>query len=267
MKALERFYVVTNSGKDPDGTMTKEVCRFLKQNGRIITQSPTDAECILVLGGDGTVLQAAGDILGTGIPILGINLGTLGYLAEIERKDWQIALAKSFTGEYEVESRMMLEAKSSGTDVTHHALNDVVIARSGPLRILNYDVYVNGQYLGSMNADGIILSTPTGSTAYNLSAGGPIASPASKMILMTPICPHSINARSIIFAAEDVIEIEVGQTSTDKMPTAEVSLDGRNNIMLHSGQRIVVRQSQMVTKLIHISKRSFLETLHKKISF
>ena len=129
---MERFFIVTNRSKDPDFSLTKEVRAYIEENGKILTDRiGEDTECIIVLGGDGTVLQAAADSREYGTPILGINLGTLGYLAETERKDWKKALDRLFSGEYEIEDRMMLEGQVRGRKEKRYALNDVVLARTG----------------------------------------------------------------------------------------------------------------------------------------
>lgn len=277
---MKHFYGVTNSIKDPDLTFTKEVAGFISDHGGTFAcggECPADAECVLVLGGDGTVLQAAADTRSRQLPLLGINLGTVGYLAEIEKSGWQQALLQLMEGTCGIEERMMLEGHVErgggaadpghpGRDTPHYALNDVVFARTGPLRILNYDVYVNGLFLNSFNADGIIVSTPTGSTAYNLSAGGPIVEPGARMILLTPICPHTLNNRSIIFSADDFITIEIGHTSRDSFLMAEADFDGTQNVALRTGDRMVIRRAGITTRLIKLRQRSFLETLHRKLA-
>lgn len=262
---MNNFCVVTNSIKDPDLTFTKEVCAYIADNGGHFSTHPDkDTDCIIVLGGDGTVLQAAGDTLDLGIPLLGINLGTLGYLAEIEKKEWKKALQHVFADEYEIDSRMMLEGEHGGKK--KFALNDVVFARSGALRILNYDIYVNGLYLNSFNADGIIFSTPTGSTAYNLSAGGPIVEPGASLIVMTPICPHTLNSRSVVLSGNDKIEVQIGRTSNESMLEAEVDFDGSGRISMKTGDRMRIRKSDKVVRLLRLRRRSFLETLHRKMA-
>ena len=150
--------------------------------------------------------------------------------------------------------------------ICDYALNDIVLGRIGALRILNYDVYVNGSYLNTFSADGIILSTPTGSTAYNLSAGGPIVEPGAQLVVMTPICPHTLNTRSIILSAEDRIEVEVGKLKDGDIAEAEADFDGNAGRVMVSGERMIVTKADVVTRLVKLSRRSFLETLHRKIS-
>ena len=171
------------------------------------------------------MLQAAGTYLERGIPLLGINLGTLGYLAEIEKNAWKEALLRVFSDNYEIENRMMLEGLCPDGRV-RYALNDVVISRNGPPQILGFDVFVNGQFLNTFSADGILLSTPTGSTAYNLSAGGPIVEPSARLILLTPVCPHTLNNRSIVLSPEDEVRIGVGHPSRSLEIEAGAVFDG-----------------------------------------
>lgn len=164
---------------------------------------PEGTECIIVLGGDGTLLQAARDVVDLEIPLFGINMGTLGYLAEIDQYSIYPAMDRLMSDRFTIEKRMMLfgtlihEGQAAGSDI---ALNDIVISREGSLRVVRFNNYVNDTYLNTYKADGIIISTPTGSTGYSLSAGGPIISPAASMILMTPLAPHTLNTRSIVFS-------------------------------------------------------------------
>ena len=157
---MNNFCVITNTIKDPDHAFTDAVCSFITSHGGTYTDSADDrTQCILVLGGDGTVLQAAGTYLERGIPLLGINLGTLGYLAEIEKNAWKEALLRVFSDNYEIENRMMLEGLCPDGRV-RYALNDVVISRNGPPQILGFDVFVNGQFLNtfSANTDWLVIS-------------------------------------------------------------------------------------------------------------
>lgn len=273
MKRPENIYIIVNESKDPGLRYADAVEEFLAGEGvhcfrgDNVEQSkiPQETDCILVLGGDGTVLQAARVSIGRDIPILGINLGTLGYLAEIEKGNWKEALSQLLSGNYEIEERMMIQGVMPDGSVDY-ALNDVVIGRTGALRILNYNVYVGGGFLNTFSADGIIISTPTGSTAYNLSAGGPIVEPSAQLVLMTPICPHTLNTRSIILSAEDKIEIEIGYPKQGEYIDAEANFDGNIGQKLRSGDRILIQRADRTTKLIKLSRRSFLETLHRKMS-
>ena len=145
------------------------------------------------------------------------------------------------------------------------ALNDIVISRSGPLQIITFNIFVNGQFLNQYSADGVIITTPTGSTGYNLSAGGPIVEPKARLMMVTPICPHTLNQRSIILAAEDEIEVTIPEGRNGKQQQVEVSFDGNHAMVLRTGDRVRIRQSEKTTDIIKLSRVSFLEILHKKM--
>ena len=284
---MQNFYIITNMKKDPDLEFTRELMEFLTMAGRncYLVNTETDVEmnrlkkilvpevdCLLVIGGDGTVLRAAHLILGSGVPILGINLGTLGYLAEVERSNWREMMSLLLTGNYEIEPRMMLEGRRLNRggkvedEVVLHALNEVVIARSGAIRVLNLNVFVDGQLLNNLNADGIIISTATGSTAYNMSAGGPIVEPKARLILLTPICAHTLNTRSVVLSKSDIVVIEIAHSERNEGMLADAAFDGGSSFELRYGDRVEIRRSPEVTNLVKLTSRSFLSTLHRKFS-
>ena len=279
---MKHFLIYTNHHKDPQGKITHKIIQYLTGKGHKCTRItgedgsippeediPKDAYCMLVLGGDGTMLQAARDTKQGHIPLIGVNLGTLGYMTEIEPNGLEEALDKLIEGEFQTESRMMLNGHvyRAGKDMKEDwALNDIVISRSGSLQIIKLKVYVNGQFLNEYSADGVIVTTPTGSTGYNLSAGGPIVNPKAQLIVLTPICPHTLNARSIILAAEDEIEIEISAGREGQKQQVEVSFDGTNVISMGIGDRVRIVKSEKTTEIIQINRVSFLEVLHKKMS-
>lgn len=277
----KHFLIYTNYNKDPEGEITSRVISYLQSKGQCCTRAtfadgsvivaeeiPTNAFCMLVLGGDGTMLRASRDTKEVDIPLIGINLGTLGYLTEIEISGMETALDKLIAGEYQMQSRMMLDGQvfdCDGMMKESRALNDIVITRSGPLQINKVRVSVNGQFLKDYDADGIIVTTPTGSTGYNLSAGGPIVDPKAELIMLTPICPHTFNARSIIFSSEDVVEIEIPEGREGSIQKMEATFDGGNVITMQTGQRIRITKSEKTTEIIHINQVSFLEVLQEKM--
>ena len=219
------------------------------------------------------MLRAAHLVLGSGVPILGINLGTLGYLAEVEKSNWQEMLRLLLDGAYEIEPRMMLEGRMTernGVTVEGgkilHGLNEAVIVRNSAFRVLNFNVYVDGHLLNNLDADGIIIATATGSTAYNMSAGGPLVEPKAQLLLLTPICAHTLNTRSVVLSAEDSIVIEMVKNTRNEAIKAEAVFDGGSSFPLQYGDRIEIRRSEEVTNLVKLSTRSFLSTLHKKMS-
>lgn len=282
---MKHFLIYTNRNKDQNLETTNRIKDFLESKGQRVTvrvkeadwksrtredfeDIASDVNCMIVLGGDGTVLQAARETKKNHIPIIGVNLGTLGYMTEIEPANLEDALTRLITGEYEQESRMMLTGKVfAGENIVEGwALNDIVISRRGSLQIIKFNIYVNGQFLNSYNADGMIVSTPTGSTGYNFSAGGPIIEPKARLIMLTPICPHSLNRTSIILSPEDVIEIEIPEGKEGKLQTVDANFDGSHTVEMNTGDRIRIMQSEKITEFIQLNQVSFLELLHKKMS-
>lgn len=285
---MDKFYIITNRDKDQNLRFTEEIVQYLKEHGKKcqVQQAerrvegeyhytdpaliPEDTQCILVLGGDGTLLQAARDVVHREIPMLGINLGTLGFLAEIDKTSIYTALDKLFADDYEIEERMMLTGtvwrgdKITGQDV---ALNDIVISRVGPpLRVIGFNNYVNDGYLNSYNADGIIIATPTGSTGYSLSCGGPIISPNAAMTVMTPIAPHTLNTRSIIFPEDDVITVELGEGRRQIQENGLASFDGDVEVPMSTGDQIVIKKASVSVKILKLNHLSFVEVLRQKMS-
>lgn len=285
---MDKFYIITNRDKDQNLRFTEEIVQYLKEHGKKcqVQQAerrvegeyhytdpaliPEDTQCILVLGGDGTLLQAARDVVHREIPMLGINLGTLGFLAEIDKTSIYTALDKLFADDYEIEERMMLTGtvwrgdKIIGQDV---ALNDIVISRVGPpLRVVGFNNYVNDGYLNSYNADGIIIATPTGSTGYSLSCGGPIIAPNAAMTVMTPIAPHTLNTRSLIFPEDDVITVELGEGRRQIQENGLASFDGDVEVPMSTGDRIVIKKASVSVKILKLNHLSFVEVLRQKMS-
>ena len=202
------------------------------------------------------------------IPMIGVNLGTLGYLAQIGREeDILPALDALMEGNYELESRMMLKGVVRHTDGRVEediALNDIVITRSVGFHSMRFNLYVNGERFNDYKADGMIISTPTGSTAYNLSAGGPIAVPASSMFILTPICPHTLNSRSIVLPPDHQVMIEFSGASGSM--TQAVGFDGDTVLEVGEGDTITVERSELKTTMVKINHVSFLDNLRGKMT-
>jgi NAD+ kinase len=228
-------------------------------------------DCVISLGGDGTIIRAARRIAGTGIPIIGINIGHLGYLTAVsDREEIPGMLNALLSGNYSIEERMMLEGtimhENPGMPAEpnpHLALNEVVLFRSPSGAASHFRVLVNGAFLNEYKAEGIIISTPTGSTAYNLSAGGPIVDPAARMTILTPICAHALNRSSIVLRAEDTIEVVV---SSDQEGIQSVSFDGAVTKELRAGSRVRVTGSDLRTPLIRLSGGTFFTQLRSKMT-
>ena len=284
---MKNFFIVTNPDKDPDFCYTKKIEDYLKEKGCISSKStylianegssyqytdpravPSDAECILVIGGDGTLIHAAKDLLYNNLPLLGINFGKLGYLAEVEKNNIYESLDRLINDVYQVEKRMMLEGeiiRNEDVIVENVALNDIVINRSGSLSIIEFKISVNGQLLNKYRADGIIISTPTGTTGYNLSAGGPIAQPSSNVIIVTPICAHTLNSRSIVFSEDAKIEIEILAEKNPKNSEKLLAFDGDFETQLETCDKIMIEKAKVYTRIIKLNEMSFLELLGKKM--
>ncbi|MGN0317303.1 MAG: NAD(+)/NADH kinase [Lachnospira sp.] len=286
---MKHFYVIANKTKDPYGKESQKIKNYLNERGvdclthfdsdfdsdirdgdysyTDAKSIPKDTECIIVLGGDGTVLQAVRDLNHCNIPFLGVNIGTLGYLTDADMNTVWSALDNLISDDYETDTRMMLDGciyRDGRVVYENMALNDVVINRSGVLRIIDFDIYVNGTYINSYSADGIIVSTATGSTAYSLSAGGPIVQPTARMIMITPVCPHTLNSRSIIFDADD--EIMIQMVDNKKLYQERVAtFDGESFFQVVTGDRIVVKKSDKTARFIRTSNISFLERIRTKM--
>ena len=274
---MKHFLIYTNQMKDKEYQITGEVKRLLEEKGQQVTlfselksgEIPVHMDAMLVLGGDGTVLQAVRETKTEPIPLIGINLGTLGFLAQIEPAGIEEALDRLIAGDYTREERMMLQGQAvfaDGSVREGFALNDIVITRNGPLQMLKLSIYVNGRFLHQYQADGVIVTTPTGSTGYSLSAGGPLIAPGAKLLMLTPICPHTLNQRSIIFSSEDVIEIEIPEGRDGQMQRVSASFDGVTSAYITTGERIRIRKSEQCAEFILMNQESFLDVLNRKMS-
>lgn len=224
------------------------------------------SELIVVLGGDGTMLRAARYVAGHKVPILGINMGSFGYLTEVNLNEVQSALELIIRGDFEIEKRMMLDVSiRHGKTITNvgGVLNDVVINRGSLSRMNELELDVNGKYLTTYKGDGLIVSTPTGSTAYSLSAGGPIVFPGKDLIIINPICPHTLTNRPIIFSEDSSLKI----TLWSKDKGAMLTLDGQETYKIVSGDVVTVKRSKNTTMLVLSPYRSYGEILRSKLGW
>lgn len=284
---MRNFFIITNEHKDADLNVTKSIQDYIIKKGGTCSyfvsskanwqevgggkkpeEIPKQTECIMVLGGDGTLVRAARDLAQLDIPMIGVNLGTLGYLCELERNTVFSAIDKLFEDEYDVEPRMLLEGcevHGNQLDRVTYALNDIVIHRTGMSQLISLVVAVNGEYLATYGADGIILSTPTGSTGYNMSAGGPIVDPKADLILITPINSHDITSKSIVVGADANITVELSTRRPEKDETADVSFDGDRIVHMKVGDKILVRKAAKSTEILKLNRVSFLQILRRKM--
>lgn len=253
-------------------TEHKANCKVIKSPSKdevsLLNLVNMDVDCVLTIGGDGTVIRVAQNLSAASAPLVGMNHGHLGYLCDINPSNMEECLDKLLNDDFAVEERMMLEGGtltqlSSG--VVNKAINDVVITGSEKGHsVINLNVSVNGINLYSHSCDGLIIATPTGSTAYNLSASGPIVNPRASCILLTPINPHTLNSRGIVLAPEDTIEVELEIRGSDS-ETAEVYFDGISRAILKKGETLKVYKSNDTTKMIRLENSSFLERIRARM--
>jgi NAD+ kinase len=226
---------------------------------------PKEMDSLVVLGGDGTLLGAARAVGKLGIPILGVNIGGLGFLTEIPLKRLYPAVEMMLQGRLEVESRLMLETRvlrEKSEICRFPVLNDVVINKGALARIIDLDVHINDQFLTTFRSDGLIISTPTGSTAYNLSAGGPILYPTLTNFVVTPICPFSLTNRPIILPDSDTVSIGMGKESEEKV---SLTFDGQVGFDFSYKDRVVINKSKNKIKLIKSPDQTYFEILRAKL--
>ena len=221
------------------------------------------ADMLICFGGDGTILHSSKIATEHNLPILGVNIGTMGFIAELESGEIEL-LRKIPKGEYTVEERTMLDVSVGNVRQTifhETALNDAVITKGAIARVVQLGIYCDGVEATSYSGDGVILCTPTGSTAYSMSAGGPIVEPSAKNFLITPICAHAMLAKSIVVTPSRVVTVKVGKIGRHN---AFLSVDGGRAFRLNTGDEIVVKSSQKVTRLVRLKDTSFFEILNRK---
>lgn len=287
---MKRFCVITNRDKEDSNRKAVYIQEYLEQKGgkclilenrRVISEGvlhyteadkiPEETECVLVLGGDGTMIQAAIDLVHSKLPILGINMGTVGFLTEVEPQNLERALDLMLQDKYTIENRIMLRESSvtpTGTSSGKacYALNDVVLSKRGDCRLITIKVYINDELADIYRADGLIISTPTGSTGYNLSAGGPVMVPDTEATVITPICAHSLNKRSLVVSAMDRIVLELGQTKDFQEDEAVLVVDGRTVRGLSTGDRLEVLVPEDQTRIVKLSGGSFYKKMRDKLN-
>jgi NAD+ kinase len=222
-----------------------------------------EVDLLLVFGGDGTMLRVARDIAGCDTPVLGVNIGGLGFLTAVPSAELSRALAHVWRGEFKFESRALIEAagRCKGGRIRETALNDIVISRGAVSRLISLDVTVDGELVTRYRCDGLIISSPTGSTAYSLAAGGAVVLPTAEVFAMTPICPHALSNRSIILPLASTIRVK----AVTAQPSSILSADGRMVAELDAGDEITIRRSRRAIRLVHMADGSFLEALRRKL--
>lgn len=264
---MKKIGIYVNKNKDPDFSITNRICECAEKEGFECTilldrryndeDIIAEQELLIVLGGDGTILRVASVAAKANIPVLSVNLGHLGFLTELELNEIEDGIKKIKAGDYFIEKRMMLSCCVNGKDIL--ALNDVCLQRASRARLLKFNAYAGEEYIDSLSADGVLVSSPTGSTAYSLSAGGPIVSPKLSLLLMTPICAHTLRARPIAFSDDETLTFNTG----DKCGFA-VICDGVHIQDSEVISTVKVSKSQFALQLINFKQKSFFDRLQTK---
>lgn len=278
---MKRIGIIGKSGRPEPAEIAKEIIPWLKQKsaeifvdietsqtigikGYLRSEIPKLADLVLVLGGDGTMLSVARLVCEKGIPILGINLGGLGFITEVQRTEIYDALERVFSGQYTLEERMMLNAyvvRHGERIAGYTTLNDVVINKGALARIIDLETFVDKRYVSTFRSDGLIVSTPTGSTAYCLSAGGPILFPTINSIVLIPICPHTLTNRPIVLPDTVIVEVTLKSLVEDVFLT----LDGQVGFSLRQNDTVIIEKSPHKTRLLIPFERDFFEVLRTKL--
>jgi len=243
-----------------------ETASALNIDGFARSQIPSLSDLIIVLGGDGTLISTCRLVADKGVPVLGVNIGGLGFLAEIPVEKLYEMLEMVLTGECPIEERLMLKAqvlRHGALIAEYNVLNEVVVNKAALARIIDLETYINQSYVTTFKADGLIISTPTGSTAYSLSAGGPVLYPTLDNIVVTPICPHTLTNRPIVLAGNSIIEVIL------RSPTERVylTLDGQIGFSVMQNDTIVVEKSPFTTRLLIPCDRDYFEILREKLKW
>ncbi len=262
-----KVVVIPNKQKDKELIYTSKLTKLLDTYGCTYTVchdgiSPSaEADLYIVLGGDGSIMRASHSAARYGIPILSINLGRIGYMAELEKDELHL-IESFFSGDYHIEERMMLSV-TTPDGAENIALNDAVLSNGRVSKMVSFSLYSNGQFLSNYTADGVIVATPTGSTAYSMAAGGPVVDPAVECLIATPVCPHSLNNRPVIFSGNTELTVK---NETDRDIPMFITVDGGDNLEIGYGESVSIKRSDITTKLVRIKDECFYRTLGKKMN-
>lgn len=281
---MGKIGIFTNESKDKNMEITKLLISKLQDRGAFVMLPEKKAELagrqdlgiseeeffkradiVVSLGGDGTFLNVARKVCMYDTPILGVNVGNLGFLAEVNKNDLDDVVDVLVTGNYRIKNRMLLEArvKSEGHESeAYYALNDVVVSRGTISRVINITTLLDGHVINKFPADGIIISTATGSTAYSLSAGGPIIEPGMNLMVITPICPHILHSRSVVVAARKQITIMIEDKNKND---AMLTVDGQETLTLTNKHSVTIKKSDYSIKVIRLYEKRFFDTVKSKL--
>lgn len=284
-KKIRRVGIIANVEKLVSRDLVRKAVKLIAASGRKFSADTATAELaglacpaypdasvltqnvdlILVFGGDGTMLRVARELDGSQTPLLGINMGALGFLTDVTSSDLPQALRQVWNGDFTVQSRALLEAKGACRHRVIHtaALNDVVVSRGIVSRLIELEVTIDGELLTRYRCDGLIVSSPTGSTAYSLAAGGAIVAPTAEVFTITPICPHTLSNRSVIVSLSSIIRVTV----LSEKPETILSADGQNATQLTAGDTVTVQRSEHSVRFVHLTGTSFFKTLRHKLQW
>jgi len=284
-KNIRRVGLIANTEKVSSRRLVREATKLLQASRRTILAETDTArlaglrcatcpdapalarrvDLLMVFGGDGTMLRVARDVAEHSPPILGINAGALGFLTAVQAHQLPIAMKQLGAGQTWTEPRPLIQAtgRARGRELSELALNDFVITRGAAPRLIELDVQVDGEVLTRYRCDGLILSSPTGSTAYSLSAGGAVVSPSADVLTLTPICPHTLSNRSVIVSLHSSVRVQVLSPKVETILTA----DGQKTITLGDGDIVTIRRSRHSVRLVHLAGSSFFDTLRRKLNW
>jgi NAD+ kinase len=268
---IRRIGLIGNSEKAACAETIRKAARLIQRAGRKVftggdaASLAREADLLLVFGGDGTMLGVAREIAGSPTPILGVNIGGLGFLTGVPSAELARALKCVWKGEFRFESRALIEVEGNcnGRHIRETALNDIVVSRGAVSRLIALDVGVDGELITRYRCDGLIISSPTGSTAYSLAAGGAVVLPTAEVFAMTPICPHALSNRSIILPLSSKISVKV----ISPLPATILSADGQIVTELDAGDEVIIRRSRRAIRLMHLADSSFFEALRHKLQW
>jgi NAD+ kinase len=268
---IRRIGLIGNSDKAACAKTIHQAARLIERAGRKAfvdgdaASLAREVDLLLVFGGDGTMLGVAREIAGSPTPILGVNIGGLGFLTGVPSAELARALKCVWNGEFRFESRALIEARGigNGKKILASALNDIVISRGAVSRLIALDVSVDGELITNYRCDGLIISSPTGSTAYSLAAGGAVVLPTAEVFAMTPICPHALSNRSIILPLSSKICVK----AISPLPATILSADGQLIGELDAGDEVTIRRSRRAIRLMHLADNSFFEALRHKLQW
>ena len=280
---IQRVGLLANSDKKSSRPLVRKAASLIRATGRSVVADAATAklagltlpvfpdaaslarevDLLIIFGGDGTMLRVAREIAGSKTLLIGINVGSLGFLTDVTAEQLPLALKQIWAGETVLETRPLIEAtgRDGASRIAESALNDFVISRGAAPRLIELEVSVDGEVLTNYRCDGVIICSPTGSTAYSLSAGGAVVSPNAEVFTLTPICPHTLSNRSVIISLRSTVRVRVLSPRVETILTA----DGQKMIPLTFGDVVTIRRSRQGIRLLHLAGSSFFETLRRKL--